>query len=70
MPPNFGLSARHKKVETDRLTVSKHVKQIQKFTNFLQGMPYVIIYNFCNWGNVIWRLFLFERARVLKEVRD
>jgi hypothetical protein len=28
-----------KTVKTDCLTVSKHVKRIQKFTNFLQGVP-------------------------------
>jgi hypothetical protein len=44
--------------------VSKHVKRIQMFTNFL------IIYNFYNWGNVIWKLFMFEHAGIWKEVRD
>jgi hypothetical protein len=31
----LGLSALHKTVEIDHLTMSKHVKRIQKFTNFL-----------------------------------
>ena len=55
-------------METDRLTVSKHVKRIQMLTNFLQDMPYVILHNFGNWDKVIWRLFIFERAEVWKEI--
>jgi hypothetical protein len=51
-----------KSVAIQHLAMSKHVKRLQNFVNFLQGVPEVIIYNFCIWGNLIRRLFLDEHV--------